>query len=232
MSEPASGQMPLALRFPPDQRFDMFHARDPGVVGALRAAASEPAGDRLYVAGPRGAGKTHLLLAACAEAEESGHRPAYVPVGALAGRLREALEALHRNDLVALDGLDAIAGDREAEVALFDFHNRAHDAGACLVYAARGWPGELGIELPDLRSRLVQCVRIGLPALDDDGRAEVLRLRAMRRGLHVDEAAIEWLLRRTGRDLSSLTTLLDRIDRAALAAQRRVTVPFLRKILP
>lgn len=231
MSEPASGQMPLALRFPPDQRFETFHAGDPALLAPLRAAVVQPGGQRLYIAGRRGAGKTHLLLAACAESESTGRTAAYVPLATFVGRLAESLEALHHHDLVAIDGLDAIAGDRDAEVALFDFHNRVHDAGACLLYAATEWPEGLGLQLPDLRSRLGQCVRIALPVLDDAGRARVLRLRAERRGLQVDEAAIDWLLRRTGRDLSHLTRLLDRIDRAALAAQRRVTVPFLRDAL-
>jgi DnaA family protein len=67
--------------------------------------------------------------------------------------------------------------------------------------------------------------------LDDDGRREVLRLRARHRGVAFGDAAIDWLLRRAGRDLAGLTALLDRLDRASLAAQRRITVPFLREVL-
>ena len=59
----------------------------------------------------------------------------------------------------------------------------------------------------------------------------VLRERAQRRGLLLDEAALEWLLKRVDRDLAGLTGLLDRLDQASLAAQRRITVPFLRKVL-
>ncbi len=47
----------------------------------------------------------------------------------------------------------------------------------------------------------------------------------------LEDAALDWLLRRVGRDLASLTALLDRLDRASLAAQRRMTVPFLRQVL-
>src|SRR5690606_4134556 len=133
--------------------------------------------------------------------------------------------------LVALDGIEAIAGDPAGELALFDFHNRAATAGASVLYAASAAPTGLGLRLPDLRSRLAQCARIALAPLDDDGRAEVLRLRARRRGLQFDEAAITWLLRRAGRDLAGLTAQLDALDRASLAAQRRVTVPFLREVL-
>ncbi|QDW66213.1 DnaA regulatory inactivator Hda [Luteimonas granuli] len=225
-----SRQLPLALRYPPDQRFDTFVAAPPGALAQLRALAAG-SGGWLYLDGAPGTGKTHLALAACAEAESLGHRAAYLPLAAAAGRLAAALESLEGPGLVALDGLEAIAGQREDEVALFDFHNRARAAGGRLLYAAAAAPAALPAGLPDLRSRLAQCARIALQPLDDAGRAEVLRLRARRRGLQFDEAAIAWLLRRAGRDLAGLTTQLDALDRASLAAQRRVTVPFLREII-
>ena len=85
--------------------------------------------------------------------------------------------------------------------------------------------------IPEPTYGLQQCVRIALDPLDDSGRAEVLRLRAQRRGLQLEDAAIDWLMRRVDRDLASLTALLDRVDRASLAAKRRITVPFLREVL-
>ena len=133
--------------------------------------------------------------------------------------------------MLALDGLEVIAGNRDDEVALFDTHNRARQAGITLVYAARDIPDAVGLGLPDLRSRLGQCTRITLSPLDDEGRREVLRQRAQRRGLVMDDASLDWLLKRVGRDLGGLTALLDRLDRASLAAQRRITVPFLRQTL-
>jgi DnaA family protein len=89
----------------------------------------------------------------------------------------------------------------------------------------------LPLSLPDLRSRLGQCTRITLALLDDDARRDVLRERAQRRGLVLDDASLECLLRRVDRDLASLTALLYRLVRASLAAQRRITVPFLRQTL-
>ena len=225
------GQLPLTLRYPPDQRLDTFVDAPPGALEQLRTLAIRPGVDWLYVAGPAGVGKTHLALAVCAAAEAAGRRAAYLPVAAARGRLRAALEALDGNDVVALDGVGAIAGLREDEVALFDFHNRARSAGTALLYSADAAPDALPLELPDLRSRLGQCARVVLAPLDDEGRRRVLRERAQRRGLVLEEAALEWLLRRVGRDLAGLTALLDRLDRASLAAQRRVTVPFLRQVL-
>ena len=224
-------QLPLALRYPPDQRLENFIAAPQGTVAQLTGIATQPGTDWLYLVGPAGTGKTHLSLALCAATEQAGRRAAYLPLIAAVGRLREALDALEGHDVLALDGLEAIAGNREAEVALFDFHNRARSTGLNVLYSAREIPDALGLCLPDLRSRLSQCTRLVLPALDDVARAAVLRDRAQRRGLLLEEAAIDWLLTRTERDLSQLLRLLDRLDRESLAAQRRITVPFLRQVL-
>ena len=224
-------QLPLALRAPSVQRLDSYIAAPDGLIAQLQAFAAGQLSDWLYLAGPSGTGKTHLALSVCAAAEQAGRSSAYLPLQAAAGRLRDALEALEGRSLVALDGVDSIAGQREDEVALFDFHNRARAAGITLLYTARQMPDGLALVLPDLRSRLSQCVRISLPVLDDVARAAVLRDRAQRRGLALDEAAIDWLLTHSERELAGLVALLDRLDRESLAAQRRVTVPFLRRVL-
>jgi DnaA family protein len=224
-------QLPLALRSTPDQRFESFIAPPDGLLAQLEALALAPESDWLYLAGAHGTGKTHLALATCAAAEQGGRHASYVPLLAARGHVAQLLEGQEGFDLVALDGLEAIAGDRADEIALFDFHNRARAAGIGVLYTAADLPDEIGLVLPDLRSRLQQCTRAALPVLDDAGRAEVLRDRAQRRGLVLEPAAIDWLLTRTGRELEQLVKLLDRLDRASLAAQRRVTVPFLRQVL-
>ena len=157
MSNPAPGaarQLPLALRYPPDQRFGTYVAAPDGALAQLHALAQSPGAGWLYLCGPLGVGKTHLALAVCAAAETAGRRAAYLPLKAAAGRLHDALDALDGSDVIALDGLDAIAGDRDDEVALFDFHNRARSAGIALLYSAQATPDALPLALPDLRSRL------------------------------------------------------------------------------
>ena len=224
-------QLPLALRAPPDQRLERYLQAPPGLAAQLRALATGESGDALYLQGARATGKTHLLLATCTVAESAGRRPAYLALAGMRGRLRAATDGLEAADLVAIDDVDAIAGSREDEVALFDLHNRLRDAGRPLLYAAVDAPDALGLVLPDLGSRLAQCGRWSLPVLDDAGRADLLRQRAEARGLDFDDAALDWLLRRFSRDLGSLTALFERLDRASLAAQRRLTVPFLRQVL-
>lgn len=225
-----SPQIPLSLRFPPDQQFAAFEGQ-----GALRALVEAVAdGDRqewLYLAGPTGSGKTHLQLAACSRARAGAESAVFLPAAALAGRLREALVGHAGSGLVCLDGLEAIAGNGEDELALFHFHNAARQAGTRIIYSATAMPSALPFVLPDLVSRLEQCTRLALEPLDEGARRNLLRQRAARRGLELDEPVLDYLFRRVGRDLATLTALLDRLDQESLAAQRRITVPFLRDVL-
>lgn len=228
--DPLGPQLPLALRYPPDQRFETWLGA-PAALAQLQALAVGERHDALYLQGGNGSGKTHLLLAACAAADAAGRSASYLSLARVRGHARDALQGIEQAALVALDDLDALAGEREDEIALFDLHNRVRDAGAALVYAARNVPAALPLVLPDLRSRLAQCTLVALRTLDDDGRADVLRQRATSRGLLFDEAALDWLLKRCSRDLSDLSALFEQLDRASLAAQRRLTVPFLRQVL-
>jgi DnaA family protein len=130
-----------------------------------------------------------------------------------------------------LDDVDAIAGDKTAEVALFDLYNRCRAEGSTLVFAGTAAPSQIGLTLPDLVSRLSASTQIILKPLAETERRDLLRERAASRGIEIDDSVIDWLFAREKRDLASLFSVLDRIDSASLAAQRRVTVPFLRQLL-
>ncbi|MGH8126472.1 MAG: DnaA regulatory inactivator Hda [Rhodanobacteraceae bacterium] len=224
-------QMPLDLRWPPHQRLDAFW---PGAnAGALQGvtAIANGGGAWLYLHGAAGTGKSHLLIGAC-RAEIDAHHPArYVSLGRLPAPRREAIAGIEAEGLLAIDDVHAIVGDGGAEHALFDLYNRARTARARMLFAAHVSPAELGLGLPDLVSRLAMCSQYALRPLDDAGRRAMLRLLGGRLGLRLDDDVLDWWFARQPRDPASLVALLQRVDRAALAAQRRITIPFLRELL-
>lgn len=222
-------QLPLNLRAPQVAGFEDFEG-SPEAVAQLRACARGEASGHVFLDGPPGSGRSHLLLACVAEARRVGREVHYVPLATLGARASDALQVIEGSGLIALDDLQAVVGEREREIALFALHNRVHDRGGQLVYAADASPLGLPLALPDLRSRLQQCSRFSLGTLDDEGRRRVLKRRAQARGLELDEPVLDYLFRRHSRDLQALTRLLDRLDRESLAAQRRITVPFLRSL--
>ncbi|HMH69119.1 MAG TPA: DnaA regulatory inactivator Hda [Pinirhizobacter sp.] len=225
-------QLPLALRWPRRQRFDQFH---PGAANAAALAIVESAATGghgcVYVAGPAGSGKTHLLIAACQAATDAGLSAQYLSLRHVRGARSDAIAGVGGSHLLALDDVDLVAGDADAELALFATYNRYLDAGGVLLLAAEALPVALPVQLPDLRSRLGACTQARLVALDDAERRHVLQAQARHRGIVLDDAVLDWMFARYPRDLGALLDLLDRVDRASLAAQRRVTIPFLRSLL-
>jgi DnaA family protein len=223
-------QIPLGFRFPAHQCFAHFVPGANAAAAAAVAAATHDAGAPwVYLSGAEGAGKTHLLISACQDGARANAQ--YLPLGALGAQAEAALLAQDRIDLLAIDEIDAIAGHRATEIALFDVFNRARAAGATLLFASRKAPGHLPLDLPDLTSRLRSCTQFVLKPLDEAARRDVLRTRAAQRGFELDDAVLDFLFRRHARDLGALLQLLDRVDRESLAAQRKVTVPFLRRVM-
>lgn len=226
-----TSQLPLTLRWPAQQRFETFVPGDNGAALALARAAAHDAGAWLFLAGPAGSGKSHLLLAACAEASAVRRSAQYLSLAGMSGKRAAAIRALGGSDVLALDDVQAIAGDAPSEHALFDLYNRCKMENYTLVFAATAPPAQLGLGLPDLVSRLAACTQAVLKPLDDEARRDAVRRRAHARGLELDEPVLDWLFAHAPRDLGSLVALVERIDRAALSAQRRVTIPFLRNLL-
>lgn len=225
-------QLPLALRWPAHQTFDDFLA-NPGnelALAAVRQLSVEVA-PWLFLSGPAASGKTHLLIAACVAANQAERSAQYLPLASLGADRESAIRAFGGSDLLAVDNLEMIAGDHAAEHALFDLYNRCRADGASLLFAARHVPPQLDLALPDLQSRLAACAQVTMRALDENERRELVRDRAAARGIEFDDSVLDWLFIHQARDLASLNELLDRIDTAALAAKRRVTVPFLRQLL-
>lgn len=223
-------QLPLGVRLADRAVFESFlPARNAEPLAqARRAARAEPG--LSWFCGPSGAGKTHLLQAVCAAAGRA-RRAAYVPLGALGHLGVELLEGLPELDCLALDDLDAVLGRIEWERSLFTLVREFSERGGALVLAAASPPALIKWALADLGSRCAAAAVFQLRALDELEQQQALRLRARVRGLELPEETSRWLQRRFPRDMRRLYELLDMLDEAALAAQRRLTVPFIREVL-
>jgi DnaA family protein len=218
-------QLALGVRLRADAVFDSFWPGPNGeIVAALRAPSTTP----LWLWGAAGSGKTHLLQAVCAATGESA---AYFPLARSLALPPEALAGFERSGVLCIDDADAVAGDLAWERALFRVFNEAAELRTRLIFAAAAPPRQAEWRLEDWRSRAAASVVYQLRDLDDAGRIEALRLRAAQRGLQLPYETSEYLLKRMPRDLRSLFEVLDLLDEASLAAQRRLTIPFIRDAL-
>jgi DnaA-homolog protein len=224
-------QLPLGVRLPDRALFGSFlPGRNAEALAHARAVASGGTRGLTWLSGPGGAGKTHLLQAICAAASERS-RAGYVPLREVAHLGSGVLDGLAQLECLCLDDLDAVAGDLGWERRLFGLLRETEEAGGALILAAAAPPALLPWALPDLGSRCAAGTMLALRALDESEQHAALELRARLRGLELPEETWEWLRRRYPRDMRRLYELLDTLDEAALAAQRRLTVPFIRDVL-
>jgi DnaA family protein len=223
----AHPQLPLRIGLRDSATFANFY---PGANTGACHVLQQSREPFIYLWGASGSGKSHLLQAACHEATADGGQAIYLPLDE-PGIALSMLDGLENMALVCLDGLETVAGNREWETALFHLYNRLRDSGNRLLAAGNASPAALGLGLPDLVSRLGWGPVFQLQPLADEDKAAALRLRAINRGMEMPPEVAIYLLQRVPRDMHALFALLERLDESSLAAQRKLTIPFVRQFL-
>ena len=151
-----------------------------------------------------------------------------MPLDELAEYSPAVLDSMEQLPLVALDNIQAVTGNPEWEEALFHLFNRIRDRQGHLLIAADNSPKSIGVNLPDLVSRLTWGMTYQVEPLEDEDKVQALLLRAKRRGLNMGDDVARFILTRGPRDMQGLFDLLDKLDQASLSAQRKLTIPFIK----
>ena len=220
-------QMPLGIQLMDNARFDNF------IIGQNETAVysiKNTTEQYVYLWGVPGCGKTHLLQALCHSYSKMNLKISYLPLDNMM-LTPSAFENLETMDLVCLDNVEFAAGNPMWEEALFNLYNRLRDADTRLVVAAEKSPTGSDFKLADLASRMCWGPVYQLRMLDDEEKKIALQLRAKNRGLDLDDNVVDYLIKRSSRDMQSLFNLLDKLDKASLVAKRKLTVPFVRELL-
>ena len=225
-------QLPLAFQLPGNTSLDSFiPGKNAEILHALRQLL-RPAGESpVYISGPAQSGKTHLASALCLAAAETGLRPAYLPLRELTDFPASALQDLEQLDLVCVDDVEALAGKPRWQEAVFIFFNQARDSQTRLLFTGECSSGALPLELVDLKSRLGWGVSYRLQPLADEDKIKLLLQAAAQRGLILKQDVASYILTRYSRDIPGLLAILDHLDLASMAAQRKLTLPFVRRQL-
>lgn len=225
-------QLALSLTLPDNALLDTYY---PGnnfqALEQVKKAAKGQDEFFIYLWGSEGAGCSHLLQGACGLASDFNRSAMYLPLAQLHPQGPGVLSALEQLDLVCIDDIQAIAGNKEWEEALFHLYNRIRDTkrAHCIIAGARA-PKNAGIQLPDLQSRLAWGVTYHLHPLGDEDKFKALQLRAKMRGLELPEDVGNFILRRAARNMGELYHLLELLDEAAMKAKRRLTIPFVKSL--
>ena len=229
-------QLPLGIKLPDSATFtNLVQGRNSEAVYHLQACLSSALTGHdhrtIYLWGGAGCGKSHLLQAACHALSAQGTATAYVPLRHHQQLHPDMLEGLENLALVCIDDVEAVAGKRSWEDALFHLYNRMQTGAGLLLLSGHAAPSDLELVLADLRSRIGWDLVFQLHPLDDAGKKQALQLRARSRGFTLPDEVADYLLRYYPRDIHAQFGLLDRLDTASLVEQRRLTVPFVKAVL-
>lgn len=225
-------QLPLQFEFRTNKTFaDFFPGANQEAINHLQRCVAGIGERQIFLWGPEGLGKSHLLQACCHESQQQGQSAFYCNLSAINQMSYEILNGLDDYELVCLDNLDCIAEQSEWELALFNFYNQQFKHDHKLILAASCAPNQLALQLPDLVTRLNWGLTLKMRLLSDEDRIAALIFKASKMGFDISPAAGHFLLVHYHRDMQSLWDLLETLDKASLVAQRKLTRAFLKQIL-
>jgi chromosomal replication initiator protein len=252
---PGTGSPPLARAeaYPPTRAYNPRHTFEQFVIGdsnrlahaAALAVAEMPglAYNPLFICGPPGLGKTHLLnsIANYVTAYGAGTTVRYTTAEAFTNHF---LGALHGNDVdsfkVAYRGVDVLLVDDvqflqakvRTEQEFFHTFNALHQAGAQIVLTSDRLPRDLGELEERLRERFEAGLVTDVRAPDSTTRLAILRKRVQQDAVGEPEpAALELIAERVTDNVRALEGALIRVIAFGSLTGRPVTAELTAEVL-
>lgn len=186
----------------------------------------------LYVWGGQGVGVTHLMKGIVSASRRKQQPVLFLPLANSSQQLPEhLLEMALTYQLIVIDDLDAVVGNRDWEEMLFTLFNHHRDSGGKIVFGAHQAPDQLEWVLPDLKTRVGWHGVYRIAELSDNDKVQFLSHEARRRGLELSEDVAQFIMARAPRGLDQLNKYLEILDEESLAHQRGLSIPFIKKVL-
>ncbi|HIO91800.1 MAG TPA: DnaA regulatory inactivator Hda [Leucothrix mucor] len=228
-------QLTLNVTLHEGSRFSSFFYDDENkdiiTVLKLFSQAFQDEQQQLFLWGGSQSGKSHLLQACCYQLSEQGMHASYLPLRVLSLYGPSILKGLDNTNLIAIDDVDIILGDRDWEEGLFNLINQARTSEQRLLFSASHNSRDLICKLPDLATRLVWGSSYQLLELSSDQKPLLLKFRAQQRGFDLDDRVIDYIYKRYPRGTDSLLNIFDKLDEESLRQKAKITIPFVKQVL-
>jgi len=225
-------QIPLPLSF--DKRFSLsnYIADNSEYIAQQLTALFDETGESLIgLYGGVDTGKTHLLNACAHYARDCAISFHLFDALQLQQARAENFNEFPAGSVIGVDNLDLLAGNRSWEEQFYQMVNRVKSAELRLIFTLSRKPRDIGFRLPDLKSRLMWGLLIGLAPVNDEQLKNVIRKRAKLLGLKISNEALAYLISHFSRRLSDQMDLLYQLDHVSLSSQRRITIPLIKQTL-
>ncbi len=171
---------------------------------------------KLVLTGPNGSGKTHLVHV---WAQLAGARV----ISADDLDNRDVAGLVTENHAVAVEDVETIAGNDDAERALFHLHNLLLAEHGHLLMTSASVPAKWPLSLADLKSRVQGTTLATLNPPDDRLLAAVLVKLFADRQISISAGVIRHLVARMERSFDCAQRLVRALDQQSLSERRAIT---------
>ncbi|MBN2056056.1 hypothetical protein JW905_14095 [bacterium] len=208
----------------------------------VRDMAFRRPGGVVFIHGPAGVGKSHLLHAFRDELEVRGGQAPFMdwresdgldrtfPASGL-NTLNEFRFQVEVAACAVMDNMDQLPAVPELHHALVSILNRLAMDGGCVLAAGRLHPAEIATIDDHVRSRLLSGITMSISHPDAEMREELLRKLAGDRGILLPDLAVSYVLTRCPRDIGSLVRIVRAIDRKSMEEGRNISAPLVRSVV-
>ena len=180
----------------------------------------------IYVYGLTGQGKTHVLQGVVLKALANDKNAIYIDcIDSFPEHLLDFIDQL---SFISLDNVDLIS--KENQEIFFDLYNRARQAGVVILVSGSSLPADLTV-MKDLKTRLSLAAVFKLEALNDELTMDVLNKQMNDKNLTIDSKIYEYLFKNYSRDLNTLVSAMNQLDKASLQSKKAISIPFVKTVL-
>lgn len=224
-------QYPLHFEFLANQTFtDFFAGENQPIIENLKQCVLGNGEQNIFLRGKSGQGKSHLLQACCHYAQQQHKQSFYFDLSRHSRHQPAILKGIDEYDVVCLDNIDAIVGDKNWELTLYDLMTWHYEKGHQLIISSSYLPNHMEVITTGLKEYLNWGLILQLKTLVDTNNINALIFKADSMGFEISPQVGRFLVIQHQTELHDLWPLLEKIDRASLAAKRKLTVPFLKQL--
>ena len=218
-------QLGLPISLDSKMLLDNFIANSE-LVNLIHQLFQDKKASEIYVYGLTGQGKTHVLQGVVLKALACDKNAIYIDcIDSFPEHLLDFIDQL---SFISLDNVDLIS--KENQEIFFDLYNRARQAGVVILVSGSSLPADLTV-MKDLKTRLSLAAVYKLEALNDELTMEVLNKQMNDRNLTIDSKIYEYLFKNYSRDLNTLVSAMNQLDKASLQSKKAISIPFVKTVL-
>ena len=196
------------------------------LVNLIHQLFQDKKASEIYVYGLTGQGKTHVLQGVVLKALANDKNAIYIDcIDSFPEHLLDFIDQL---SFISLDNVDLIS--KENQEIFFDLYNRARQAGVVILVSGSSLPADLAV-MKDLKTRLSLAAVYKLEALNDELTMDVLNKQMNDRNLTIDSKIYEYLFKNYSRDLNTLVSAMNELDKASLQSKKTISIPFVKTVL-